>query len=206
MVAARAGWKICSACRSRKPVHHFHRDRSRSDGLAISCTACKLQANRTYLASLSGHPKAMRDSYRLALTALSQERGREFQRLLRQQLEDIPREDNRSFFGHGERWTDQQRYPEPGWKRCRSCGTSKLLDHRHWYRDHRRSRDGFAHRCRDCQNEANRGQRYADQRDALARARARARLRDRHRDRFDELRREIYTQLMTSEERRAVPA
>jgi hypothetical protein len=196
MVAAEAGWKVCSSCAQRKPVHRFHRDRTRSDGLTISCAPCKLAANRAYLAKLSGHPKAMRDSYRLALTELTREKRDEFGRLLARQLDEIPREDERGFRGHGERWGTEQRYPAPGQKRCRACGESKPMHHEFWYRDRSRSKDGFAHRCRACQNLANRGQRYADQRDALARARAKAKLRDRHRERFEELRRAIYLKLM----------
>jgi hypothetical protein len=201
VVAAEDGWKVCSSCRQRKPVHRFHRDRTRSDGLTISCAACKRAANKAYLAGLSGHPKAMRDSYRLALTALTRERRREFARLLERQLAEIPREDDRGFFGHGERWSTDQRYPAPGHKRCRACGETKPLNHEFWYRDRSRSKDGFAYRCRSCQNRANRGQRYADQRDALARARAKARLRDRHRERFDELRRAIYLELVAGTSR-----
>jgi hypothetical protein len=179
-------------------VHRFYRDRSRSDGLSNVCASCKIAANRAYLSQLTGHPKAMRDSYRLALSALTLERPVEFARLLRRQLEEIPREDSRGYHGHGERWDDARRYPEPGVKRCRACSKVKPLSHEHWYHDRSRTKDGFAHRCRECQNAARRGQRYADQRDALARARAKAHLRDRHRERFLELRRETYEALMAS--------
>jgi hypothetical protein len=198
MPAARDGWKTCTSCGERRPVHRFYRDRSRSDGLSNVCASCKVTANKAYLAGLTGHPKAMRDSYRLALTALTRERPTEFARLLRRQLEEIPREDSRTFHGHGERWDDTQRYPEPGQKRCRACSQVKSLSHEYWYRDRNRTKDGFAHRCRECQNAASRGQRYADQRDALARARAKAQLRNRHREQFLELRRATYEALMAS--------
>jgi hypothetical protein len=198
MAAARDGWKTCSGCRERRPVHRFYRDRSRSDGLSNVCARCKIAANKAYLARLTGHPKAMRDSYRLALSALTRERPAEFARLLRRQLEEIPREDSRTFHGHGERWDDARRYPEPGVKRCRACSEIRLLSHEYWYRDRSRTKDGFAHRCRACQNGARRGQRYADQRDALARSRAKAQLRDRYREQFLELRAATYETLMAA--------
>jgi hypothetical protein len=179
-------------------VHRFYRDRSRSDGLSNVCARCKIAANKDYLARLTGHPKAMRDSYRLALSALSRERPAEFARLLMRQLQEIPRDDERGYHGHGERWDEARRYPESGMKRCRACAEIKPLTHEYWYRDRSRTKDGFAHRCRGCQNQARRGPRYADQRDALARSRAKAQLRDRHREQFIQLRWATYEALMSA--------